>query len=298
MMTDDESCPMCGGRPGKFRRVVRAGAVAICDGCGGWYRTPRPTASDLKDTYTEKYYDSWGLTDNPESVRLTKDATFSPILDQLETMTAEHDEKRRILDVGAATGLLLDFAAERGWEPYAVELNPYSAGILREKLGAERVFEGELADYPVSNGCFDVITMTDVIEHVLDVAGTLKVAASLLKEGGVLCITTPRIDSFSRGLLGKQWLHFKEEHIQYFSRRGIIDVLDEAGFEEIGVCGHYKHLTIAYIHQQLQAFPHWLLTPAIGLIHSIAPKRLRVRPMRFRCGEMLVVGRLAKRKGD
>ena len=109
-------------------------------------------------------------------------------------------------------------------------------------------------------------------------------------------MTTPRIDSFSRMLLGRQWLHFKEEHIQYFSRRGIIGVLEDAGFGEIRVCGHYKHLTIAYIHQQLQAFPHWLLTPAIGLIHGIIPKRLRVRPMRFRFGEMLVVGRLVHKK--
>lgn len=297
-MTTGESCPMCGGKPGKFRRVVRAGAVAICDDCGGWYRTPRPAASDLEGIYTEEYYDSWGLNDNPKSVKLTKNATFSPILTQLEAITPMDGNTGRILDVGAATGLLLEVAAGRGWEPYAVELNPYSAGVLREKFGTERVFEGELADYPVSDGFFDVITMTDVLEHVLDVAGTLKVAANLLKEGGVLCVTTPRVDSFSRMLLGRHWLHFKEEHVQYFSGKAIAMVLAEAGFDRIQIGGHYKYLTIAYVHQQLQSFPHWLLTPMTGFVNHIIPNSFRVHPLRFRCGEMLVIGRLAKRKRD
>lgn len=296
-MAVSESCPMCGGTGSKVGQVVRAGAVAVCDGCGGWYRTPRPSADELSGIYTEEYYKPWALSDNEENIRLTKCATFSRLLDRAERILADdRRHKGKILDVGAATGILLDVAAQRGWEPYAVELNPYSAGVLREKFGMERVFEGELADYPVSDGSFDVITMTDVLEHVLDVAGTLKVAAKLLKEGGVLCITTPQIDSFSRMLLGRHWLHFKEEHVQYFSGKAIVKVLTEAGFDRIQIRGHYKYLTIAYVHQQLQAFPHWLLTPMAAFVNRIIPNSFRDHPMRFRCGEMLVTGQLAKRK--
>lgn len=288
---------MCGGSPSRVKTVVRAGDVAVCDDCRGWYRVPRPSASDLEEIYNEGYYDSWGLQDNEESVTLTKRATFSPILDRIDkALLPESGRRGNFLDVGAATGILLDVAAQRGWEPYAVELNPYSARILREKFGTERVFEGELANYPVCGESFDVITMTDVLEHVLDIQTTLRTIATLMKDGGVLCITTPRIDSFSRVLLGRAWLHFKEEHIQYFSRRGIVFALKDAGFEQIQVCCHCKHLTVAYVHQQLQAFHHWLLTPMIASIHGVLPKSLRCRPSRFRCGEMLVIARLAHSK--
>ena len=297
-MVISESCPICGGAAGKVKCVLRAKNVAVCDNCGGWYRLPRPSASDLKRIYTKEYYDSWSLNHNEQSVKSTKHATFSPILVRIEKgkLSEAGTNKGKILDVGAATGFLLDVATERGWDPYAIELNPYSAGVLREKFGAKRVFEGELADYPGRSEFFDVITMTDVLEHVLDIHTTLKRAAGLLKEGGVLCMTTPRIDSFSRFLLGKKWLHFKEEHLQYFSRRGMVEVLREAGFEQIQISAHYKYLTIAYLHQQLQAFPHPLLTRIITLIHSILPNSLCICPMRFRCGEMLIIGRLSRRK--
>jgi SAM-dependent methyltransferase len=285
---------MCGGKSRKRKSVIRAGTVAICNDCGGWYRTPRPVASDMDGIYTENYYDSWGLSENPESVELTKNATFAPILDQLETITAPYSKKGNLLDVGAATGTLLENAARRGWLPYAVELNPYSAGILRDKFGPQHVFEGALADYPATDTRFDVITMTDVLEHVFDIRKTLVTAASLLRDDGVLCITTPQIDSFSRILLGRQWLHFKEEHIQYFTARGITMALASAGFDRIQIRSHYKYLTLAYVHRQLQTFPHWLLTPTIAFTHSITPERFRIRPIRFRCGEMLVIGQASK----
>lgn len=288
---------MCGGTAGKVKSVVRAKDCAICNDCGGWYRVPRPSIPELKGIYTKEYYNSWGLNDNDESVKSTKRATFGPILNRIERMLSKEETiKRRILDVGAATGVLLEVAAERGWEPYAVELNPYSAGVLREKFGSEHVFEGELTGYCEQADFFDIITMTDVLEHVVDIQATLQSTAGLLKEGGILCVTTPRIDCFSRALLGRQWLHFKEEHIQYFSRRGIVEVLTGAGFDRIEVFGHYKYLTIAYLHQQLQAFRHPLLTRIITLIHSILPNSLCICPMRFRCGEMLIIGRLSRRK--
>ena len=299
MSTSEEKtcCPICGQTAKKVRRVLRAGKVGVCENCRGWYRVPRPSASDLQSIYTKEYYDSWRLDENSESLKATKHATFTPLLNRItNALSADNAKTFKILDVGAATGMLLDVAARTGWEPHAIELNPYSAGVLREKFGSENVFEGELTDYPESGDSFDAITMTDVIEHVLDIHATLGKAATLLKDRGVLCLTTPRIDSFSRVVLGAQWLHFKEEHIQYFSRSGIVQTLEKAGFEDINVCGHYKYLSITYVHQQLQAFPHKLLTPVIAAMHKIMPKSLRNRPLRFRCGEMLVIARRVSRK--
>lgn len=296
-MAVSELCPVCGGKASKTKCVVRAGKVAICEDCDSWYRVPRPSLSELKNIYTKEYYDPWGMSDNEESVKSTKYSTFSPILDHLEKLySGKTCGKVKILDVGAATGLLLETAVKRGWDPYALELNPYSAGVLRKKFGADHVFEGELVDYPGGGELFDIITMTDVIEHVVDIDATLKAVGGLLKDGGLLCLTTPRIDSLSRALLGKQWLHFKEEHIQYFSGQAIADLLSNSGFTQIQISAHNKYLTMTYVHQQLQAFRHVLITPIVSLIHSMLPKSLRVYPIKFRCGEMLVISRLVRSK--
>lgn len=283
-------CPICGGAAVAQREVLRAGAVGECGSCGAWFRVPRPTLDDLLKIYGQGYYDAWGLDQGEAIAETTKKATFAPLLRRL-TAVVEKRDGRRLLDVGAATGLLLEVAQESGFGPYAVELNPFAAQVLRERFGAERVFEGELTACGFEAGSFDAVTMTDLIEHVLDVGTTLTATRRLLRPGGVLCITTPRIDSFSRRAMGRNWLHFKLEHIQYFSAKSMESSLRQAGFERIEIHANTKRLSLDYLRRQLRTYPHWALSPIVGALHRVAPRGLREQPMSYRCGEMLVFAR-------
>jgi len=287
------TCPICGGAPRGAREVVRAGAVEVCGACGSWYRVPRPTPAELLAIYDRGYYDAWGLDQDASIARTTKRATFEPTLRRVASRL-NRAAQPRILDVGAATGLLCEMAAERGWEPWALELNPYAAEVLRAQLGAERVFEGELEACSFATQSFDAIFMTDLIEHVLDVGATLRAAARLLRDGGVLAITTPRIDSHSRALLGRNWLHFKVEHVQYFSRQGMQRALRDAGFQDVEIQAQAKRLTFDYLHTQLSTYPHPLLTPVANVARRALVPALRRWPVPYRCGEMRAT---AVRKG-
>lgn len=283
-------CPVCGAKAGKTRRVVRAELVATCSACGCWYRHPRPTAGELSKIYDKSYYNSWGMHDNAQAVLQAKQATFAPLLAAAESAVSPALPRPwNILDVGAATGLLLDLAQKRGMEPYGVELNPYSADILRNRFGRERVFEGELTHCPFDAGFFHIITMTDVIEHVLDVRGTLEAAWRLLRPGGVLVMTTPQIDSLSRKLLRGKWLHFKAEHIQYFTAGALTGAVRQAGFQDVRVLSHRKRLTMNYLVGQMEIYPHPVLSPLIKLAALLMPAGLRNRPLSYRCGEMVVL---------
>jgi len=277
--------------------VVRAGAVAVCGTCGTWYRVPRPDRRDLAALYDRRYYDSWGIDQDEAIARSTKAATFLPMLRYLERLLVSRPSHgtRRLLDVGAATGSLLLLARDRGYEPFAVELNPFAADLLRQRLGAAHVFEGELTACTFAPRCFDLITMTDLIEHVLDVGRTLSAAARLLRADGILCITTPRVDSLSRRLLRRNWLHFKHEHIQYFTAHGLRWALHRAGFGHVQVSPHRKFLTYDYLSRQLQAYPHWALTPTVVGLGRLLPGALRSTAVPYRCGEMLVTARPGRR---
>lgn len=290
-------CPVCGDVPIRQHWVVRADAVAVCGTCGTWYRVPRPDRRDLATMYDRQYYDSWGI-DQDEAIALsTKAATFLPMLRHLEVLPGSRRSGavRRMLDVGAATGTLLLLARDRGYEPFAVELNPFAADLLRQRLGAEHVFEGELTACRFAPRSFDVITMTDLIEHVLDVGRTLSAAARLLRADGILSITTPRVDSLSHYLLGRNWLHFKREHIQYFTAHGLRWALHRAGFGQVRVSPHRKFLTYDYLSRQLQAYPHWALTPTVVGLGRLLPGTLRSTAVPYRCGEMLVTARSGRR---
>lgn len=284
-----DGCPVCRGPAAGSRTVVRAGAVATCGRCGTWFRVPRPTLEELLRIYNQDYYKPWGMGEDASVARATKLATFEPLLIALDGLVGT-DRPRSILDVGAATGLLLELAESRGWTPFALELNPYSAGVLRERYGAERVFEGELTARPFEPARFDAITMTDLIEHVLDVRGTLRAAAELLRPGGVLCITTPRIDSLSRWSMGATWLHFKEEHIQYFTAGALRAAMERNGFTQVHIAPYSKRLTLDYVHHQLQVYPHRWLTPLVTGVRRVLPAAVRRRPVGYRCGEMVAFG--------
>lgn len=288
-------CPICGDVPVRRHCVVRAGALAVCGACGTWYRVPRPTCDDLAGIYDRQYYDSWGIDQDEGIASTTKAATFLPVLRHLEALWGCRGGARRLLDVGAATGTLLLLARDRGCDPFAVELNPFAADLLRQRLGPDHVFEGELTACTFTPGSFDWITMTDLIEHVLHVGQTLSAAARLLRADGILCITTPRVDSLSRRLLGRNWLHFKQEHIQYFTASGLRWALHRAGFKHVQVSPHRKFLTYDYLGRQLHVYSHWALTPAVAGLGRLLPRSLRNMPVPYRCGEMLVTARSGDR---
>ncbi len=284
----NESCPICSGTPQSFRLVTRAGRVAICGACRSWYRIPRPTLGTLKEIYQKDYYDSWGLNDQPTSVQATKRASFLPILKHLEKKMLAESPFFTLLDVGAATGNLMELGKERGWQVSGIELNPYSAEILRSRFGSETIWEGELLNAPFPAKSFHAVTLCDVLEHVLEVKETLEKVHQLLKKGGTICITTPDIDSWSRQILGENWLHFKEEHIQYFSTPALTHLLKEVGFKNITVSPYWKHLTFDYVQTQLTTYKHSILTPLFSFIHSLTPKHLRNCPAPFLFGEKLI----------
>jgi len=292
-------CPACGGQCTGRGRLLSAQYAAICRECGTWYRVPRPTPSKLINIYGKEYYDCWQPDNDPSAPWKTKTATFLPLLRRVERLLApgESGSPRFMLDVGAATGTLLQLARQRGWIPFAVEINPYAASILKGLFGQRQVFEGELTDCPFHARTFDAIIMTDVIEHVTAIGETLRAARRLLLPDGVLCLTTPRVDCVSRLLMGRNWLHFKEEHIQYFSARGIDRVLQKSGFVNVTASPHRKYLSLDYIYGQFQKYRHCALTPAVAAVRRLVPAGLRCKPLGLQCGEMLVTARVGNAVG-
>ena len=286
------SCPVCGEQVVAKRNVVRAGNVAICTQCGTWHRVPRPSEQELKSIYDKNYYDAWGINEDENVTMLSKQATFLPLFKRIEAKLPDTGDLPVILDVGAATGLLLDIAKDKNWDCYALEINPYAIEILRDKFGDAKVCGKDIAECIFPEHTFDIITMTDLIEHSLDVTGTLKKTATLLKPTGMLCITTPAVDSLSRYLMGTQWLHFKEEHIQYFTRKALKEAILAAGFNNVKIYCWPKTLTIDYINRQLRVYPHRALTPLVKGLSWFLPTAIRTLPMRFRCGEILAIATL------
>jgi len=262
---------------------------ARCTDCDLEAMTPPPSDETLAGIYGAHYYDSWGLQDDESVVRDLKKRTFRGVLERLAP-----PHVGRLLDCGAATGFLLEVAAELGYTPYGLELSEFGANEIASKFGADHVFRGELEDvrFPDAGpGEFAVITMCDYIEHVRDPRHVLSLARTLLAPGGQLAITTPDAGSVSHRVLGAGWTHYKIEHLHYFNRTNMRRLLDEVGFASVEFHPLRKSLTVDYIGHQLEQYPHKVLTPIARGLTRVMPGTLRRVPVPFSTGEFLAVAR-------
>jgi SAM-dependent methyltransferase len=109
-------------------------------------------------------------------------------------------EPRRVLDVGCGFGGLLAAFAARGCEVRGLELDPDRVALAlangRDQGWSDPaaiVTTGDIQDEALvaTLGRFDVITLVDVIEHVLDVPRTIARVAALLNPGGIALLEVP-----------------------------------------------------------------------------------------------------------
>jgi 2-polyprenyl-3-methyl-5-hydroxy-6-metoxy-1,4-benzoquinol methylase len=155
-----------------------------------------------------------------------------------------------LLDVGCATGVFLDMARREGWQATGLEISSRSAQYARDHFGLE-VVTGTLEEESWSSRSFDAITMWDVIEHMADPRTAVAQAGRLLKEGGMLVVSTPNGGSLlhrsavlmfrlSNGLvqlpLRSVYGTGDGGHILFLNQEALTHLLNRHGFEVSRVC--------------------------------------------------------------
>jgi 2-polyprenyl-3-methyl-5-hydroxy-6-metoxy-1,4-benzoquinol methylase len=176
-------------------------------------------------------------------------------LDQVE----KHASNRgRLLDVGCSAGAVLLAARERGWDVHGIDVSPGAVEFAASAHGLDaRV--GTLENSPFEAGTFDVVTLFECIEHLLHPGAALVAARQLLRDGGLLVMTTPNIDGIvprtTYQLLGRTigaWEHpTPPHHLYQFSRRTLGALLQKSGFEVISSATRPMGLTFTV--KQLQS---------------------------------------------
>ena len=113
----------------------------------------------------------------------------------------------RVLDVGCGTGFLLEQLAGRGFSGIGVDLSPESVEHANRRLGeigaSDRLTAVVGSAYEPPHGPYDLIALTDVLEHLEDPRACLAALRAQLAPEGLLVISTPN----RRSLPGaRRWL--------------------------------------------------------------------------------------------
>jgi SAM-dependent methyltransferase len=168
--------------------------------------------------------------------------------------------------------LFLRVAAGRGYEAAGLELHQGNA----ERLRAEgfRVVDRPLEDAGFGPDSFDLVTLWEVLEHIVEPARLLERIRRVLAPGGAAFILVPNADSLaSRVLHEKSGTFGGHSHVNFFNRRTLQRLLNLTGFDlieaetivsELGTVTNHLNFEDPYLGNRREAFD--FLTPE--LIHD------------------------------
>lgn len=239
-----------------------------CLRCKLQFLDPIPDKKSLDKIYKD-YYQAWNIEQSEDQVSEMKKKTFRGYLKPITNLLASG----RLLDIGCATGDLMEVAREDGFDVYGLEVSPEGIRRCKDKFGEDRIRGSHLKSGDFPREFFDVITLSDVFEHIPEPVVFLKNVYDILRPGGLLMISTPDTLSWTRRIMGRCWPHYKEEHPYYYNASNINRLLS-SHFDILISRPAYKYLTLDYccsvaktyhnnrfidgINRILQSFFNWL----------------------------------------
>lgn len=199
--------------------------VVQCNVCGLVYTNPRPSSEEICEFYSRHYYGKQNRRFKAPVelvIRLFRRQRSKKILQLVGS--------GRILDIGCGRARMLAEFKRRGWETFGTEFSEQAAGAAREEFGLN-VRAIALEDWGFEDKLFDVVTLGHVLEHLPNPRGTLREVSRILKDDGLLVVSTPNFDSFQARASGEKWFHLDvPRHYYHFSIRTLTQMLESVGF--------------------------------------------------------------------
>ncbi len=147
-------------------------------------------------------------------------------------------KKGKLFDLGAGWGHFMLAGKELGYDVYGVEIaeQPYLYCVNDLKLPVDHI------DFFQMDGStkFDLITMWDVLEHIDHADVFLKKCAELTEKGGYLFLQVPQIDSYFAKRHKDNWKMMGLDHVNYFSKKTIREVLERNGYELVAIKSSFE----------------------------------------------------------
>lgn len=163
----------------------------------------------------------------------------------------------RGVDIGCGDGVLLEYLRDRGASVVGLDFERECLRLYREySPESSPVVRGNVYDLPFRQERFEFVTMLDAIEHFSEPERALRQARSVLKEGGVVVLTTPygpdEGDSY----------HDEEHHQKEYSPKELRSLLSSV-FDDVDVYG-YIPSWIDRLYKE-----DWTVTPVMKGIRGL-----------------------------
>lgn len=216
---------------------VKGFDVIECERCGFTHIVPLPSPEELESMYRHEFY----TEEKPLYFERHRDdldwwnMVYSERYETFEELLPSH--RRRLLDVGSGPGYFLLHGKQRGWHTLGIEPSAHAARYSRD-LGLQVVNDFLDTRTVGQLETFDVVHMREVLEHVPDPGGMLKLAGELLNRDGILFLSVPNdYNPFQRVLRKVRafdpWWLAPPHHINYFDFHSLERLVQSNSFDVI-----------------------------------------------------------------
>lgn len=201
-------CPLCSNKtklcysdlpgykePQKFN-------IYHCPSCNTSYSFPKVDTDSIYDLIYRNgaiapgYHRYWKLSEDIKRVKDPLKYLSKEEMTYWAANNAIHEYSSRIrdpkiLEVGSGLGYLTYAFRTAGFNITGLEISKTAVKIAQEKYGNFYI-SGDLFKYSKENeGTYDIVLLTEVIEHVEDITSFISALSKLIKPYGQLIITTP-----------------------------------------------------------------------------------------------------------
>ncbi len=237
-----ETCPVCSSSIIKTWRIKDVGnekyKLDLCNSCGYSFINPRPSLSFLMDYYSSfgHGHDAGGndvpnlksiLTQEQNYPNATIDA--KRLVKTIKSLSKKFDSNR-FLDVGCGYGFFSKEALGAGFEVIALELAENEREIAKEMTGlnpAACSFE----EFECAPESFEIVFMSQILEHALDVNSWLEKAYNLLVNNGIIAVALPNYGSIFRMIMQENEPYIcPPAHLNFFNPNNLSRLLENHGF--------------------------------------------------------------------
>jgi SAM-dependent methyltransferase len=259
------SCPVCGNARARIiGRLKKNFLLSLsqaewdfvqCRHCELLYISPEPSAADLRAIYVDSgQFDDPAYTD-PARIALIIEYMNGCFRAVIERSGHRDKDSVAVLEVGA--GLAWMCRAAKAVNPDNVTVaQDISPEAVHKCPWVDFYILGDMLDTRIDQRApYDLISLTHVIEHLVDPVAVIRRCKSLLRQHGVIFITAPhrpigwRDNTSDIALWEKYSYNHVPAHIQYFSKKSMRTLSEKAGC----TLDYWSHN-----HEQGQAFEAWL----------------------------------------
>lgn len=213
--------------------------IVKCKRCGLIFKTDMPNFSEEIKRYRELTLDY----EEQKRINLARAKLYKVYIKKILKLSKKFRDTL-MLDVGCGCGLFVKISNEEfGLKTYGIEISQNALKLAKEQLSGSLIFDEPLREIKFEDRVFDVITLLDVLDHMIEPFEECKEILRILKEDGILFL---RIRNATFHITF--WQVFKNlfyflkfiknpvvMHLYSFNRSTIFRLLKVVGFKKIKI---------------------------------------------------------------